>query len=434
MVVEPRGAWEHSAYQSDNQFVLEVRAAEGRPEQADAGPRLCRARSCRSNFQNIEVRALLQVIADFTNFNVVTSDTVTGNVTLAPEGRAVGPGARHHPAGQEPGPAQVGQRDPDRAQGRAQRQGEDRARVASSRSLSLSRCARRRSSSTTPRPRKSRKGLTGTDGGRHAARRRQQRASCRQRGSVIFETRTNQLFVSDIPSKLEEVQALIARIDIPVRQVLIEARIVDRRRHASAARWASSCGYVDLARRRGGNCRATSIGGDNRVAVGGNYNAVGATTGADHRQRRQFNDTHVRQPAGHRHERLQPPRRSALSLFSAAANRFLNLELSALEADGKGKVVSSPRVITADQAEGVDRAGRGAAVPESPTSSGATAIAVPQGQPQARGHAADHAGRQRDPRRGRHQGQRRPLDRSRASRSTPSTSRRRCWSRTAARS
>ncbi|HQC96999.1 MAG TPA: AMIN domain-containing protein, partial [Aquabacterium sp.] len=81
MVVEPRGNWEHSAYQSDNQFVLEVRPMKVDPNKLTQGPGFS-GEKLSLNFQNIEVRALLQVIADFTNFNVVTSDTVTGNVTL----------------------------------------------------------------------------------------------------------------------------------------------------------------------------------------------------------------------------------------------------------------------------------------------------------------------------------------------------------------
>ncbi|RZI83843.1 MAG: AMIN domain-containing protein, partial [Rubrivivax sp.] len=81
LVVEPRGSWEHSAYQSDNQFVLEVRRQKVDPQKLTQGPGYS-GEKLSLNFQNIEVRALLQVIADFTNFNVVTSDTVTGNVTL----------------------------------------------------------------------------------------------------------------------------------------------------------------------------------------------------------------------------------------------------------------------------------------------------------------------------------------------------------------
>ena len=81
MVIEPRGNWEHSAYQSDNQFVVEVRPVRVDPNKLTQGPGY-QGEKLSLNFQNIEVRSLLQVIADFTNFNVVTSDTVTGNLTL----------------------------------------------------------------------------------------------------------------------------------------------------------------------------------------------------------------------------------------------------------------------------------------------------------------------------------------------------------------
>ena len=81
MVIEPKGAWEHSAYQSDNQFVVEVRQIKVDPSKLTQGPGYG-GEKLSLNFQNIEVRSLLQVIADFTNFNIVTSDSVTGAVTL----------------------------------------------------------------------------------------------------------------------------------------------------------------------------------------------------------------------------------------------------------------------------------------------------------------------------------------------------------------
>ena len=81
MVVEPTGLWEHSAYQSDNQFVLEVRPLKEDTSKLTQGTGY-NGEKLSLNFQNIEIRSLLQVIADFTNFNVVTSDTVTGSVTL----------------------------------------------------------------------------------------------------------------------------------------------------------------------------------------------------------------------------------------------------------------------------------------------------------------------------------------------------------------
>jgi type IV pilus assembly protein PilQ len=81
MVITPTGAWEHSAYQTDNQFVLEVRPAKADPNKLVPGQGYTGQR-LSLNFQSIEIRALLQIIADFSDFNVVTSDTVTGTVTL----------------------------------------------------------------------------------------------------------------------------------------------------------------------------------------------------------------------------------------------------------------------------------------------------------------------------------------------------------------
>ena len=111
MVVEPRGAWEHSAYQSDNQFVLEVRAAEGRPEQAVAGRRL---RGREAVAQLPEHRGPRAAAGDRRLHQLQRRHQRHRHRQrhAAPEGRALGPGARHHPAGQGPGPAQVGQRDP----------------------------------------------------------------------------------------------------------------------------------------------------------------------------------------------------------------------------------------------------------------------------------------------------------------------------------
>ena len=127
MVVEPRGAWEHSAYQSDNQFVLEVRPQKVDPNKLVAGPGLHRREAVaelpehRGPLAAAGHRRLHQLQRRHQRLRHRHRDA-------APEGRALGPGARHHPAGQGPGHAQVRQRAADRAEGRAQRQGKDRAR------------------------------------------------------------------------------------------------------------------------------------------------------------------------------------------------------------------------------------------------------------------------------------------------------------------
>ena len=178
--------------------------------------------------------------------------------------------------------------------------------------------------------------------------------------------------MSDIPSKLEEVQALIAKIDIAVRQVLIESRIViadDSFGRSLGIR----LGAADLRGVRGG-LPGYSVSGDTRVSIGGNLNAVqsqtlqGGTTGSGVTA----SDTNfINLPATGQNG--FDPATFALSLFGASANRFLNLEISALEADGKGKVVSSPRVVTADQQKAIIE--QGEELPyQVATSSGATSL------------------------------------------------------------
>ena len=176
--------------------------------------------------------------------------------------------------------------------------------------------------------------------------------------------------MSDIPSKLEEVQALIAKIDIAVRQVLIESRIViadDTFGRSLGVR----LGAADLRGVRGG-LPGYSVGGDTRVSVGGNLNAVGSQTLQNGTTGVTFSDTNfLNLPATGQNG--FDPATFALSLFGASANRFLNLEISALEADGKGKVVSSPRVVTADQQKALIE--QGEELPyQVATSSGATSL------------------------------------------------------------
>jgi len=377
MVVEPRGNWEHSAYQSDNQFVLEVRAQKVDPNKLTQGPGFA-GDKLSLNFQNIEVRALLQVIADFTNFNVVTSDTVTGNVTLRlkdvpwdqaldiimqakglglkKSGNVLWIAPKDELAAKEKldleSKAAIAQLEPVRNQSFQLNyvKAEDIAKGLTGQSI----------------------GSSGSSGGSSSGQGSGTRILS-TRGSVIFEPRTNQLFVSDIPSKLEEIQAMIAKIDIPVRQVLIEARIVEANDKFGRA-LGIKLGAAD-ARGLQGGIPGYNVGGNNYVTIGGNYNGVGYQT----RQvsDNNFNNTQfINLPANTSSDSFSGGNAAtvALSLFSATANRFLNLELSALESDGKGKVVSSPRIITADQVKAVIE--QGEELPyQVATASGATSIA-----------------------------------------------------------
>jgi len=362
MVIEPKGAWEHSAYQSDNQFVVEVRQQKVDPSKLTQGPGY-NGEKLSLNFQNIEVRSLLQVIADFTNFNIVTSDSVTGAVTLrlkdVPWDQALDIILQAKGLGMRKSGNVLWIAPKDEIASKEKLDLESRAAIQSLEPL-------RTQSFQLNYTKAADIAAQLTAGGSSASSAR----ILSTRGSVIAEPRTNQLFVTDIGSKLEQVQQLIAKLDIAVRQVLIEARIVE-----ASDTFGKSLGVrlggSDLRGIRGGDA-GYSIGGGNRVTFGGTYDAVSSTTGESAGIPTTLNTTFVNLPASG--QGFGAPATFAVSLFSSAANRFLNLELSALEADGKGKVVSSPRVVTADQTKALIE--QGTELPyQVSTSSGATSIA-----------------------------------------------------------
>jgi type IV pilus assembly protein PilQ len=367
MVVDSRGAWEHSAYQSESQFVLEVRPQKIDPNKLVQGQGYS-GEKLTLNFQNIEVRALLQVIADFTNFNVVTSDTVTGNVTLrlkdVPWDQALDIILQAKSLGLRKSGNVILIAPKDELAAKEKAELESKSQISS-----LEPVRTQSFQLNYTKAEEVAKGLSGQNSSQSSGSGANASRMLSPRGSVIFETRTNQLFVSDIPSKLEEVQSLISKIDIPVRQVLIEARIVeadDKFGRSLGVRLGAS----DLRGIRGG-VPGYGLGGDTRVTVGGNLAAVGGQTQQSGGSV-SYNDTQfVNLPAGS--EGGFNAATFALSLFGATANRFLNLELSALEADGRGKIVSSPRLVTADQIKAVIR--QGTKIPyQKATSSGATGI------------------------------------------------------------
>ena len=377
MIVEPKGNWEHSAYQSDNQFVLEVRPQKVDPNKLTQGPGYA-GDKLSLNFQNIEVRALLQVIADFTNFNVVTSDTVTGNVTLrlkdVPWDQALDIIMQAKGLGLRKSGNVLWIAPKDELAAKEKLDLENKAQIAQ-----LEPVRTQSFQLNYTKAEEVAKGLTGQNagqgggsGGGNSGGSSTSSRILSPRGSVIYEARTNQLFVSDIPSKLEEIQAMIAKIDIAVRQVLIEARIVEADDKFGRS-LGVKLGSQDL-RGVNGGIPGYNVGGSNYVTLGGNYNGVGYQTNQG-ATANYSNSQFVNLPANVSSDSFGGANAAsfALSLFSATANRFLNLELSALEADGKGKIVSSPRVITADQVKALIE--QGEELPyQVATASGATSI------------------------------------------------------------
>ncbi len=186
-----------------------------------------------------------------------------------------------------------------------------------------------------------------------------------KRGSAVIDTRTNTLFVQDTPSRLEEVRKLLAKIDVPVRQVMIEARIVEAN-DTFSKNLGTRVGLHD----RSGEGRPF-VGGA-RIGAGGGLEDTGFHTG----QTATIPDfignslsTNMKAAGLNTFNAGQ----FSFILFNSALSRLVNIEISALEADGKGKIISSPRVLTADNVEALIE--QGTEIPyQQATSSGATAV------------------------------------------------------------
>jgi type IV pilus assembly protein PilQ len=323
------------------------------------------------NFQNIEVRTALQIVADFTGLNIITSDSVTGSLTLKLHkvpwdqvldimAQAKGLSVRRQGNVIWVAP---------RAEVAAREKLEYESKLAAqnlepmqTRGFTLNYAKAvdvlTQIQGGTVLPAAPMLGGFGGLGGVGLGYASPANAVpfslssmgggsriLSTRGSAMAESRTNQLFVTDIAERLDQVAQMIAKIDIPLRQVMIEARIVQ----------ASDTFGQTLGVRLGG----LGQGGSQNVWGPTNTNVM-ANANPTAQQATSFNiadkalDTtgsFVNLPAASLNGFASAS--FAVSIFNSAKNRFLNLELSALEADGKGKVVSSPRVVTADQAKAV---------------------------------------------------------------------------------
>lgn len=364
MVIEPKGLWEHSAYQSDSQLVIEVKPIKEDPNKLTQGTQGYRGEKLSLNFQNVEVRAVLQVIADFTGLNIITSDTVAGNLTLrlkdVPWDQALDIVMQAKGLDMRKNGSVLWIAPKDELLTKEKLELEQKAQIAELEPLKTE------TFQLNYQKAESFKLVFGIDGGSDTKNR-----ILSKRGSAVIEPRTNQLFVTDIPSKLEEIRSLIQKTDIASRQVLIEARIVEADDKFSK-NLGAKLGFADFRTLRGEQA-GYGVGGG-RAALTGNYLGVGEQTGQARITEESFipNTQFVSLPAAGING--LNPGSLAISLFSSAANRFLNLELSALEADGKGKIISSPRVVTADQLKALIE--QGTELPyQQATSSGATSVA-----------------------------------------------------------
>jgi len=342
MVIEPKGSWEQSAYQADNKFIIDVRQVIEDPNKLVKGNKAGYAGEKLSlNFQNIEVRSVLQVIADFTGLNIITSDTVTGNLTLrlkdVPWDQAMdiimqNKGLSMRKTGNV---ILVAPADEVAAK--------EKAALESTKALEDLEPLRTESFTLKYQKAEDFQNLLNgqaammAGAGAGAGAGGQQSRILSQRGSVSADKRTNTLFIQDTPKRLEEIQQILNKVDIAVRQVSIESRLV-----VADDKFSKSLGA-----RFGVESQTTP--GNNRLNIGGNL----ANTSAVQRTNPAGDEVVQAATTGGLASNLPSTAASAgsiaFSLFRLPAGLLLNLELSALESDSRGKIVSSPRVTTANQ-------------------------------------------------------------------------------------
>ena len=375
MVIEPRGIWEYSAYQTDTQFILEVKPVKEDPNRlVQSSTPGYSGEKLSLNFQNVEVRAVLQVIADFTGLNIITSDTVGGNLTLrlkdVPWDQALDIILQ--------------------AKGLSKRKNGNVVLIAPTDELAakekLALEAQAAVSDLEPvRTESFALSYAKAEDLQKLLSNKDQKILSK-RGSATVDERTNTLFVQDSGGRLEEARRLIQQLDVPVRQVLIEARIV-----IADDKWGRQLGV------RFGTQSAFNTNNYN-VGVSGSLNDTVAPLGNNPVSRGSssltFQGTAPQTagfasgtvatgtiPIGAQPEQLNvnlpvigAAGQLALSILNLGSGNLVNVELSALEADDRGKVVSSPRVITADKKKAV--ISQGTEIPYlTAAASGATTVA-----------------------------------------------------------
>nr|WP_229429245.1 type IV pilus secretin PilQ [Massilia sp. ST3] len=367
MTIDAQGAWEQAVYQSDTQLVVDVRPIKEDPNKLGQGTQGYRGEKLSFNFQNVEVRAALQAIADISGLNIITSDSVTGNLTLrlrdVPWDQALDVILQAKGLDMRKNGNVLWIAPKEEVLTKEKLELEQRAQIADLeplRSEIFQLNYQKAEAFRTVFGLDANGGSTGDSKNRVLSK----------RGSAVIDPRTNQLFVTDIASKIEDIRKLIQRTDVASKQVLIEARLVEAN-DGFSRNLGAKLGFADMRTIRGGDA-GWQLNGNERLAIGGNLTGVGQTTGQVELSNDSFNNTTmVNLPAA----AIGGVSASSLafSLFSSAANRFLNLELSALEADGKGKIISSPRVVTEDKQIAVIE--QGIELPyQVATSSGATSI------------------------------------------------------------
>lgn len=345
MVIAASGEFDDIAYQTDDRFTIDIKPIVKEQEEAKAkkkeqytGERLS------LNFQNIEVRAVLQLLADFTGLNMVTSDSVKGNLTLRLKNvpwdqaldiilKAKGLGMRRDGNVVMVAPA---------------------AEIAAREKLELE--ASKQIQQLAPLRSESIQVNYAKAAEIAKLLKAKGNSLLSDRGNISVDDRTNKLLVQDTQENLDAIAALVNELDVPVRQVLIESRIV----------LASNNFSKELGVKFG--VSRNDISGNRQIAVSGDNNATtqilnGDTLTAPDRLNVNLPVTTLASTAG----------TVGLALAKLPFGTLLELELSAAQAEGRTEIISSPRVITSNQKEATIE--QGAEIPyQQATSSGATNV------------------------------------------------------------
>lgn len=355
MVIEGTGRFSQLAYQSDEVFTVELKPVtvaeeeeQRRELQTFTGERLT------LNFQDIETRAVLQIIADISQLNLVVSDSVSGNLTLRLQNvpwdqaldiilRTRGLAMRQTGNVMLVAPAEeIAARERTEMQSR-----QDVQELAPLRSEFVQINYAKASELAAL--------LRSGTGGLLSAR-----------GSVSIDERTNTLLVQDTDDRLEDIRRLVRQLDIPVRQVLIESRIV-----------IANSDFTKELGARFGTTHVRSLGDSGIIGTSGSMTATDVmAASALNNVAGSGQPFPVNIPVGNPNDRLNvnlPVSAAAgRAAFAILGSDYLvDLELSALQAEGRGEVVSSPRVLTANQREG--RIEQGVQIPyQESSASGAT--------------------------------------------------------------
>jgi len=362
MHIKPTGYYEYLAYQADQTFTISVKPiTEQELEARNKDNFLFTGEKLSLNFQDIEVRSVLQLIADFTGLNLVASDTVSGRITLRLKNvpwdqaldlilktkgldkRKVGNVMLVAPADE------IAARE--RLELETSKQVEELAPIRTE----FIQVNYAKASDIAAL-------ISGADGA----------GMLSTRGSVTVDERTNTILIQDTANKIEDVRRVLSRLDVPVKQVLIEARVVVANTNFDkelGVRWGGyganrDRGLVDV------NGDGTPDINDNNRYYGGTLNTVSEQWDA-----RDLDTLEITSPddlvvdLGVNNSQATS---FAIGFFTESTG-LLELELSALEADGQADIVATPKVLTADQQAA--RIASGTEIPyQEASSSGATSV------------------------------------------------------------